>query len=57
MPLAIVNIVIKIYRALVAHVHYYLPRHKLNPQLQFFLFALDCKEESIVVAVGAQAQH
>lgn len=57
MPLAIVDIVIKIYRALVAHVHYDLPRHKLDPQLQFFLFALDSKEKSIVDAVGAEAQH
>lgn len=57
MPLAIVNIVIKIYRALVAYVYYDLPRHKLDPQLQFFLFALDSKEKSIVDAVGAQAQH
>lgn len=51
------DIVIKIYRALVAHIHYDLPRHKLDPQLQFFLFVLDSKEKSIIDAVGAEAQH
>lgn len=51
------DIVIKIYRALVAHIYYDLSRHKLDPQLQFFLFALDGKEKSIVDAVGAEAQH
>lgn len=57
MPLAIVDIVIKIYRALVAHIDYDLPRHKLDAQLQFPLFALDSKEKSVVDAVGAEAQH
>lgn len=51
------DIVIKIYRALVAHVHDDLPRHKLYAQLQFVLFAPDSKEESVVDAVGAEAQH
>lgn len=57
MPLAVVDIVIKIYRALVAHVDDDLPGHKLDPQLQFFLFAPDSKEEGVVDAVGAEAQH
>lgn len=57
MPLAIVDIVIKIYRVLVAHVHDDLAGHELDAQLQFFLFAPDSKEKSVVDAVGAEAQH
>lgn len=40
-PLAIVDIVIKIYRLLVTHINYDFARDELQPELKFFLFASD----------------